>query len=283
MRILVDIDDVIRRLQDSINHVYEEIYPNKWWKPKDKWELDEFYEIGHEINKFAFETHAKIIFGGAQVYQGAGYFLDELIRLGHTVVLCTVQNRHSIGSTVSWLHKNLISYHELYITGLDPEKNGKQITGDVMIDDGLHNLEKFDGLKICFAHPWNEGFTDGFRTNSYDQIIKHIADHQEMLVGKGQKFSKGKRQWNLLPWDTLEGVVDVLTDGAVKYSPDNWKHVPDGRTEYFNALHRHLRKLEAGEFLDKDSGLPGTSHMLCCALFYAWLVEQEQETTNEKN
>jgi len=280
MRILVDVDDVLRRTQDSINHVYSRVHKGKWYKIKDKWELPDFYEIGEAIDKFAFDTYAAEIFSTARVYDGAREFLQDLTRLGHTVVLCTVQNKCTLGPTVEWLQIHNLPFNELYITGLDPKKNGKKMAGDIMIDDGLHNLEKFDGLKICFEQPWNKGFTDGFRTNSYTVILQLIANHQEMLIGKGQKFSKGKRDWSLLPWDTIEGVVDVLTEGAKKYSPDNWKHVPDGRTEYFNALHRHLRKLEAGEYLDKDSGLPGTSHMLCCALFYSWLVEQENADGN---
>ena len=182
MRILVDIDDVLRRTQDSINHMYSVVHKGKWYKLKDKWELDEFYEIGEAINRFAFVEYAKPIFSGAKIYDGAKEFLEELTRLGHTVVLCTVQNEHTLAPTVAWLQRHRLSFNELYVTGLDPKKNGKKMAGDVMIDDGLHNLEKFDGLKICFGQLWNQGFTDGFRTDSFTDILKHIADHQEMLI-----------------------------------------------------------------------------------------------------
>ena len=275
MRILVDIDGVIRDLHIKVNEVYDREHPGKWRTPITKWGMHEFYEIGNDIYNFAFNIHAVECFGKAPPYSGAVEFVDKLYELGHTVVICTSQNKHTTQPTINWLYECDIKFHELYVTGQNHKKNGKQITGDVMIDDGLHNLKKFDGLKICFEQPWNEGFTDGFRTNDYNVILQCIADHQEMLIGKGLKFSKGKRMWNLLPWDTLESVVDVLTAGAEKYSPDNWKHVPNGKVEYYNSLIRHLRKLENGEFLDADSGLPGTSHMVCCALFYAWLVEQE--------
>jgi len=280
MRILVDVDGVIRNLHGKIDEIYDRECPGKWRKPITNWGMHDFYEIGRDIYKLTFVKFANECFGEADVYPGAIDFVDELMKLGHTIVICTSQTKHTTMFTTQWLYNQGFNFHELYVTGQDHKKNGKQMVGDVMIDDGLHNLEKFDGLKICFEQPWNEGFVDGFRTNCYDEILQHIADHQEMLIGKGKKFSKGKRMWNLLPWNTLENVVDVLTAGAEKYSPDNWKHVKDGKAEYHNAMIRHLRKLENGEFLDKDSGLPGTSHMLCCALFYSWLVEQENADGN---
>lgn len=275
MRILMDIDGVLRNLVGQIEKIYDREYPNKWRKPITAWGLHEFFEIGHGIYGFAFKKFAYECFGQALAYPGAVRFVLKLVALGHTVVMCTSQNKHTTVMTAEWLYEHKFDFHELYITGQDHKKSGKNMEGDIMIDDGLHNLEKFNGLKICFEQPWNEGFTDGFRTSNYDEILQLVADHQEMLVDEGRKFSKGKPRWSLLPWDTLSNVVDVLTAGAEKYSPDNWKKVPEGRIEYMDAIMRHLVKLEKGEYIDKDSGLPGTGHLLCCALFYAWFVDKE--------
>lgn len=54
--------------------------------------------------------------------------------------------------------------------------------------------------------------------------------------GKGQM----KRRWDLIPYEALGHVVDVLTHGAKKYAPDNWQHVAGWRERYFAAAMRHV-------------------------------------------
>ncbi len=41
------------------------------------------------------------------------------------------------------------------------------------------------------------------------------------------KHDTEKARWDLLPMDAVSPVVDVLTFGAKKYAPDNWKTVPE--------------------------------------------------------
>ena len=84
----------------------------------------------------------------------------------------------------------------------------------------------------------------------------------------GHKADAGKLRWaTLLPWDALEQVVRVLEFGAVKYSVDNWRHVPDARYRYRDALLRHTVAMIRGEDTDPESDLPHAAHAACCALF----------------
>ena len=88
---------------------------------------------------------------------------------------------------------------------------------------------------------------------------------------KGRKFDNGKRRWSLLPWGALEVVVDVLEFGARKYEVDNWKHVPDARKRYTDALLRHVAEVGKGNWTDDETGLPHTAHAACCCLFLLYL------------
>lgn len=90
----------------------------------------------------------------------------------------------------------------------------------------------------------------------------------------GKKHDNGKIQWQLLPWNEAEQVAQVMTDGAAKYSPDNWKHVPDAENRYFAALMRHAvawKKAHdkgcVAEKRDPESGRWHLAHLICCALF----------------
>ena len=88
---------------------------------------------------------------------------------------------------------------------------------------------------------------------------------------KGEKLDQGKRQPRLMPIGPLLAIVDVLTFGAKKYAPDNWKHVPDATERYTDALLRHVFAWMDGERLDPESGLHHLGHAGCCVLFLLWL------------
>jgi hypothetical protein len=81
------------------------------------------------------------------------------------------------------------------------------------------------------------------------------------------KHDHGKTRWDLLPWESLEGVANVLTFGADKYDEESWRDVPDGARRYFSAMLRHWRALQRGEVIDPESGLPHRFHFLCNAAF----------------
>jgi hypothetical protein len=91
----------------------------------------------------------------------------------------------------------------------------------------------------------------------------------------GQKHDDGKPRWDLLPYDAVAGVVDVLTHGSIKYGPENWRTVPLWDERYFAAAMRHLSAYRRGSFTDDDSGLPHLAHAACCVLF---LLAKEGET-----
>ena len=91
----------------------------------------------------------------------------------------------------------------------------------------------------------------------------------------GHKFDDGKPRWDLLPYDAVADVVDVLTHGSLKYGPENWRTVQRWDERYFAAAMRHLSAYRLGSFTDDDSGLPHLAHAACCVLF---LLAKEGET-----
>jgi hypothetical protein len=121
-------------------------------------------------------------------------------------------------------------------------------------------------------------------------VFKNIDNHGEAMVGRvikydpkdvaftgtiagtktvttGVKFDKDKPQWSLLPFKALREVVDVLTYGAKKYAPDNWKKVPSAKQRYIDAGFRHFTAYAAGEKLDPETGKSHIAHAICCLLY----------------
>ena len=87
------------------------------------------------------------------------------------------------------------------------------------------------------------------------------------MTRKGHKADRDKARWDLLPWDAAGQVVEVLTFGARKYAPDNWKRVPEPQDRYFAAAMRHIVAWRNGQQDDPETGLPHLAHATCCLMF----------------
>ena len=99
------------------------------------------------------------------------------------------------------------------------------------------------------------------------KIAKNIVKESQTATTGGRKFDGGKLQYGLIPPMALKEMVRVLTFGAEKYEPDNWKHVPDSKRRYFDAMQRHLWAWKEGEQFDPESGIYHLAHAACCLFF----------------
>jgi hypothetical protein len=102
-----------------------------------------------------------------------------------------------------------------------------------------------------------------------------LKESQDPNFTGGRKFDGGKLQYGLLPPLALRETVKVLTFGAEKYEPDNWKRVPDPARRYFDAAQRHLWAYKEGEVNDPESGVNHLAHALCCIMFMLDLDEEK--------
>jgi hypothetical protein len=92
----------------------------------------------------------------------------------------------------------------------------------------------------------------------------------------GIRHDNGKHDWSLVPMQHLEGMVRVLEFGKKKYAAHNWRkglHY----SRITNSLQRHLNAFNAGEDIDKESGLRHIDHILCNALFLAGMAAEHPE------
>lgn len=109
--------------------------------------------------------------------------------------------------------------------------------------------------------------------------LNDVVKASQNATTGGRKFDGGKLQYGLIPPLALEETVKVLTFGAQKYEPDNWKIVPDSKRRYFDALQRHLWAWKQGEQNDPETGLSHLAHAMCCLMF---LYEHDVKYSVEK-
>jgi hypothetical protein len=114
-----------------------------------------------------------------------------------------------------------------------------------------------------------------------EDFLASVSD-TPVTLKTGVKFDQDKPQWTLVPFKALDEVVKVLTIGARKYAPDNWKKVPNARQRYIDAAFRHMSAYAAGEKLDVETGKNHLAHAMCCLLFLlAFDLDKTLEKTND--
>lgn len=90
----------------------------------------------------------------------------------------------------------------------------------------------------------------------------------------GIKYDTGKRQWDLLPFDSVAKIVEVLEFGAKKYTARNWE-LGFAYSRIFNSLQRHLIAWFQGEDNDPETGLSHMAHAACNTLFLLTFISRK--------
>lgn len=86
------------------------------------------------------------------------------------------------------------------------------------------------------------------------------------VVTPFMKFDGDKVRYDLIPPKPMEYLAEVLTFGARKYKPNNWRECTD-LSRYEGALLRHIQAYRMGEKLDPETGLPHLAHAMCNLTF----------------
>lgn len=172
MTILVDIDSTITNFGEMLllannqlhntNYRYTDVTSYDWfdrtfmnpWKP----------------------TEYRCFWNTVEVNPVAVTAIEQWVKQGHKVLLVTASHfnnalGYKIRKTLDPFNPELINEHNIIIA-----QDKSSIIGDAMIDDCVDNLDSFNGLRICFAQPWNREYR-GSRScswNAIDKIIQHI-------------------------------------------------------------------------------------------------------------
>lgn len=102
--------------------------------------------------------------------------------------------------------------------------------------------------------------------------IRNIVVVEDVFM----KFDTDKLRYDLIPPEWTEGDAEILTFGANKYKPNNWREIDDlGR--YEAALMRHFIAYLKGELYDPETGLHHMKHLRTNAGFLLTLTENKNE------
>lgn len=97
-----------------------------------------------------------------------------------------------------------------------------------------------------------------------------------LKLSKGLKYDADKPRMDLLDPTFTEGVSRVLTFGANKYAPNNWRNGIQ-YTRIISAIHRHLAAIQKSEDIDPESGEPHIYHIGCNVQFLGWMMQNRTD------
>jgi hypothetical protein len=93
---------------------------------------------------------------------------------------------------------------------------------------------------------------------------------------QGTRLNKGKLEWSLVDFESLEGMVEVLMFGKEKYGAFNWQKGLK-TTEICESLMRHLFAYLSGEDKDPETELDHISHIMCNAMFLSYMDSRRRD------
>lgn len=94
-------------------------------------------------------------------------------------------------------------------------------------------------------------------------------------IARKDKDDQEKVRLDLVEPDFIEGIGEVLTFGAKKYTANSWQDVEDAENRYYAAALRHLMAYRKGETADEESGLSHLKHVACNLMFLLHFEEEK--------
>jgi len=173
MRILIDMDEVLVHTLDDWLYCYNHDYDDdKTIEDIKSWAVHDWIkpECGTKVYEYlALEDFFKHL----MPIEGAVEGVKLLMELGHDVVIvsaCPITAPGSYAEKLEWIKermpffplKSFISCHRKDL-----------VSGDVLLDDGAHNLKDFPGVAVCMDRPWNRDESHN-RVYSWTEFICFI-------------------------------------------------------------------------------------------------------------
>ena len=187
-RIWIDQDNVLYNFKDIWCEEHNKEYPNHLLLPEHiiTWDTQAVCNAaGCNADVYKYFNDPKVWSDGG-VLDGAKevvdkWHKDDIADLG---ILTTAANGMSMPYKIEWLNrefpyiKDILVVYKAHIKHL--------VKGDIMIDDGIHNLEHFEGVRILYNQPWNQ--ESGLpRANNWIIVDRMVRDAIDLLTDDYQR------------------------------------------------------------------------------------------------
>lgn len=169
--ILVDMDGVLVDVNPLLLGFVNERHGTSYTKDDlVAFGYDEYMEP-EEVETIYERWHDADLYDGMPPIEGARGGVEELREIGRVVACSSPMVGHA-SSKLRWLRDFGFDRKDIVLA-----TDKRLVGGDVLVDDGLHNLADFPGrCQVTFDQPWNQHYTVGTRVFSWPQVAPLVRD-----------------------------------------------------------------------------------------------------------
>lgn len=178
MKILIDADDVLEDLTPKwITYLNKKYGTDANFEEDYDWDLSKIFPTLSREQVYDAEFEEEL-WDTIEPIPGAVEYVEKLLNDGHELYIVT-DTPYQIVKTkfekVIFKYFPFLTWNNCIITS-----NKKMVKGDVLIDDGLHNLIGAEYRKILVSAPYNEAFDaekNGMvRVKNWEEIYEAVSE-----------------------------------------------------------------------------------------------------------
>ena len=174
--ILIDIDDTIENLCETwVDWLNKQYGTSVEYNKITKWDMSKFFPNLTKEQVYEPLYNPKL-WDYVRPKQGAVKYVKKLIDEGYNVYLCTTTDYRNVRpkfESVIQKYFPYINWNQVIITS-----HKQMINADFLVDDGVHNLENGNYIKILVSAPHNANYdaesNDIYRANNWEEIYNLI-------------------------------------------------------------------------------------------------------------
>lgn len=177
MTILIDADGVLEDLtQKWVVYINEKYGTSVKHEDVTEWDMTKCFPTLTREQVYGAELEDEL-YERLELYENAVRYVKQLINDGHTIFVVTTSPYQVIRAKVERVvlkYFPFLSWENVIITS-----NKKMIRGDILIDDGIHNLLGGEYMKLLMTAPYNKNYNaeeNGMiRVNNWAEIYEVIS------------------------------------------------------------------------------------------------------------
>lgn len=197
LTVLIDMDDTMENLCEVwVNQLSALFNLNVTIDDIHEWDLTKVFPTLNTQEIF-WPLRTKALWSQVKPLPGAVKTIEMLKRDGHRVVVVSAAGAEQ---TPVKLNNCLFKYFPFSMDDVIICSQKDLIYGDVLIDDGPHNLQRFRGLRVLFPAAHNRGFNaktiGATRVKDWDSVyayITRVAKTPRFLIRLKTFLQKGRR------------------------------------------------------------------------------------------
>lgn len=187
--VLIDLDDTMTHLCRAWCQWLNAAYGTNVSESDIKgWRVADYFP-GLTEQQVHEPIHIDSFWASVEPVTGAAEYIKRLIEEGFAVYVCTASSFYTINAKLKFeidRYFPFISREQIIVT-----TNKQLVRGDILIDDGIHNLEDGSYKKILMSAPHNEEYdaeSHGMtRVNSWKEAYDAVHKYVSEIIGENSE------------------------------------------------------------------------------------------------